>query len=85
MLCSEDVTVYYAHFYAIFQSVPDPRATQGKELVNEIVVRVYKERVRSAYYEYMSDRNLLTLDLKRLSDPFQDSVLQGNSSGEDIV
>lgn len=43
------------YFYAIISQIQTSRATQGRGLLNKVVVRGYKEGVRGSYYEDMVD------------------------------
>lgn len=50
-----------------FYSIQGARVTQGRVLLNMILVRAYRKVERGVYYEDMYDRQRLTLDLKKLS------------------
>lgn len=37
-------------FFTIIPTIQDPRAHQGRALLNEVVLNAYKDAERSAYY-----------------------------------
>lgn len=51
---------------SLVHSIQASRSTQGRALMNKVVIRAYNERIRGAYYKDMYDRKRVSVDLTRL-------------------